>query len=331
MRWRVAAVTGSLATAVMLLATACGSSDAGDSTPITISSLLGQPSNSTVDWQDPSHQIDELIALCMRDEGWQYIPLNLPDVGGNWAPENQRDQYAERGFGIAWSTLHVGEEDPNDPYANWVNPNQEYLDGLSESEQAAYWESLMGTEAEQAESLRIETDPVTGMETIHVGGADGYGPGCNGEAHEAVFGDTPSARQLHVEAVQAFYDDLDVRIAADPRVVALNATWSACMRDKGFDFDDPSDIWSLAFPEIQRRHSDIVSVAITGQEELTSEQRDLLEELLADEVTLTLAHFDCSQDYDAHMADLAAEIEQSFALEHEAELRRLAAALAEER
>ncbi len=316
--------------AVALLATGCSAASPADSSSTTIASLLGLPEDGSVDWQDKTHHVQELVARCMRDEGWEYMPLNLPDVSPGWDLDNQRESYQERGFGIAWATLHVGEQDPQDPYADWVDPNEEYRNGLTETELAAYWASLMGTEAEQAESLHTSTDPVTGMTSVEVGGEYGYGPGCNGQAHEAVYGANPSARQIQLEAVRQFYQDLDTRIAADPRAVALNAAWSECMAREGFDVDAPIEIWNIEFPRIQRRHAQIVPVPVTSEDQLSEDQRERLKQLLRDEISLAVAHFDCSQDYDVTMARLAAEIEQAFALEHESQLRELAVALAQD-
>ena len=318
-------VAGIVASVAIALAGCSGWAREHDEARVSIGSLLGLPDSDGVHWQDKAYQVQELISRCMRDEGWEYIPLVLPDWQTPWSSEDQAAQYAERGFGIAWSVLHNGEADPNDPYAGWVDPNQAYIDGLSESEQAAYYASLAGTEEEQAESLHTEIDPVTGMKTVTVGGEYGYGPGCSGEAHEDVYGENPSDELRRLEAVEVFYTDLQTRQEADPRVVELNEAWAQCMAQANYSYGNPVDVWNLAYPELRDR-----SIGIVGPNDatgLSAEQRVALEELLADEIALATAYSGCSEGYDAKISELYSRIEEQFALEHEEELRQLAATL----
>lgn len=318
----------SAATTLALLAalTAC-SGGGGDHGGDTIGAALGQPRYDETDWTDRQYQVQELVAACMRDEGWEYIPLRTPDAVAGWEAEDQRALYAERGFGLAWSALHP--EDVADGEET-MDPNQAYAASLSEAEQEAFWTSYQGTPEEIAEWGAYTTDPDTGEVSIEVGGALGYGPGCNGEAHEAVYGAEPTDEQRRQAAVAALYEDLAVRIAADPRVAQLDATWSACMADAGFDLENPLELWQRAFPELQDRFWRLGGGSKADAPEPSPEARADLEALLADEIALAVAHYDCSEDYDPAMAKLSAEIEADYVRDHRAEIEQVAAALAGE-
>jgi hypothetical protein len=345
----------SLATASALVLAGCSSP--GDTEEekdrVSINSLMGAPDYEGVDWQDQERQVQEAIAECMREEGWEYIPAEYPDFGTEYTPEDQREQLAEQGFGIVYWTLNQGNEDIDDPYQDWVDPNQEYVEGLGEDEMTAYYESLYGTEEEQQEGMTTEIDPETGEEmTIQYGN----GAGCQGEAYDKVNGDDPTQTPGYWEAVQVFYDELQERVMADPRMVELNKTWSACMKDAGYEYESQNEIWETVYPEFQERHDAIVPDLYkdpfegwtedeindffenTPQDEidamfntstnLTDDQRSQLEALLEEEIALALAEFECSQPFNEKSQDIYEEIEEKYALEHEDELRELAASLA---
>lgn len=349
---------GSLATASALVLAGCSSpgQTEEDKDRVTINSLMGGPDYENVDWQDQERKIQELIAACMREEGWEYIPVEYPDFGTEFTPEDQREQLAEQGFGIVYWTLNQGNPDIDDPYADWVDPNQEYIEGLGEDEMTAYYESLYGTEEEQQEGMVTEIDPETGEEYSM---QYGNGAGCQGEAYDEVNGDDPTQNPGYWEAIQVFYDELQQRVDADPRVVELNTTWAKCMKDAGFDeYQKQSDIWEKAYTDLQERHDAIVPDLYqdpfegwtedeitdffenTPQDEIdamfnqpydiSDDQRAQLEALLEEEIELALAEFDCSQPFYEKSQEIYEEIEEQYALEHEEELRELAASLASE-
>lgn len=347
-------VIASAVTASALLLAGCSSPGGDDDKErVTINSLMGGPDWDNVDWQDQERKAQELIAKCMRAEGWEYIPVEYPDYAMEWTPEDQRKQISEQGYGIVFWTLNQGNEDIDDPWRDWVDPNQEYVDSLSEKEMTAYFESLYGTEEEQMADQVTEIDPETGDEyTIQYGN----GAGCQGEAYSEVNGEDPTQTPGYWEAIQEFYDELQQRVDSDPRMVELNTSWAKCMKAAGYDYQEQSDIWDKAYASIQDRHDAIVPdlwkdpfegwtddeisdfFENTPQDEidalfnqsydLTADQRAQLEELLEEEIALALAEFDCSAPFYEKSQQIYEEIEEQYALEHEDELRALAASLA---
>jgi len=324
---------------------------------VTIGQLLGQPNYEDVDWQDQERQVQEIVGQCMREQGWEYIPVEYPDSWYSYDDSDYETEVKERGWGIVWYTLHQNDEDPSysDPMADWVDPNTEYINSLSESELDAYYASLYGTQEEQEALQTEEVDPETGETyTVSYGNA-----GCQGKAYDEVNGKDPSQQEGYWEAVQSFYDEMEERVAADPRIVELNKTWSGCMKKQNYDYPSMEDFWETGYSTIQTKHDEILGdQAVTDPFEgwtddqinewfettseaeqnafwedaytitLSDDQRAQLEDLLKEEIALATAEYTCSKDYNAKAEGIRAEIEEQYALEHEAELKEIAAQFA---
>ncbi len=356
---RNAIVLSAVLGATALLASAC--SPSGSDEPkdrVSIGKLLGQPDYENYDWQDQERRVQELVAQCMREQGWEYIPVEYPD---NWYDYDESDyetQLKERGWGIVWYTLHQNDQDPDyeDPMAGWVDPNQEYVESLSEKELEAYYASLWGTQEEQEASQREVVDPDTGevyWESI------GFGAGCQGKAYEEVNGNDPSNQQGYWEAISAFYEELEERVQADPRIVELDKEWASCMKKQNLDYASLTEFYDKGYASIQTKHDEIVGDQMyrdpfegwtedeindwfenTSPEQqdafwtdlytikLSDDQRAQLEDLLQEEIALATAELGCSKPYNEKAADIRADIEERYALEHEAELREIAAQFA---
>ena len=157
------------------------------------------------------------------------------------------------------------------------------------------------------------------------------------------------------DLMDPFYQDLNARFESDPRVTELNAKWASCMKDEGYDFEDQNEFYDWVFTDFDSRQQEILgddfySDPFEGwaQEdiddfyenasqdeldkmfetpELTSAQRAALEELLAEEIDVAKKFHKCNENIDDKMGELYQEIEEKFALEHEDELRAIAASL----
>lgn len=105
-------------------------------------------------YDEEERQRQELIAECMVKEGFEYIPdtnsgatyYSDDDVDGpDWDSLEFAQQY---GFGaFDWPGLEETEQESPDGEV-YVDPNWDYVDSLSESEQAAYYATLYGEEIE---------------------------------------------------------------------------------------------------------------------------------------------------------------------------------------
>lgn len=345
------ALAGSFA--ALLLAGCSGGGDDGapQGERTTIAGLLGMDSNSSEDPEEAERAAQKIIADCMQQEGWEYIPVEQPDGVFEYSEEDELARIEREGFGIAYYTLYQGTEQVDDPYAEWEDPNQDYVDSLSEAERQAYYDSLYGTQEEQEAGMIMSVDPETGDE---YGESYGPGPGCQGEGYGGANGEQSPELMM---AMQKYYQELQDRYASDPRIIKMNDDWSSCMADAGYDYPSQEDFWMTSFQDLQKRRDDIVGEDFypdpfagwsedeinaffeeSSQEEIdalfakppemTDEQRSGLEELLKDEISIATANYECSKPQRDKMQDVYADIEEQYALEHEDELKALAASAA---
>lgn len=348
--------------AASLLVTACSGGEekeGDDDKTVSIQSLMGAPDYENVDYDAQQVQIEEAVAECMKLEGWEYIPVQYPSSSSSveYTDEDEVERLTREGLGVTYYMLQDGSDDAatDDPWADFVDPNQEYIESLSADEQTAFYGSLYGTEEEQAAASTTEIDPETGEEyTMMTGNL-----GCQGEAYDEINGDDITSSPGYWEAIQGYYDELQTRVDSDSRMVELNDNWVSCMSDAGYDYESRNDFWETSYTEIQERADEVlgedyykdpmegwtedemnefwesatqeeIDALYADSRKLTAEQRTQLEAILADEVALALAEHECSKDLNEKGQEIYAEIEEQYALEHEDELKALAASLAGE-
>jgi hypothetical protein len=305
-----------------LLAAACGGGGGGaepeaseDSTPgeETLADFFGyaeeDPAAAEAEYREQESRIQESIRQCMAEAGFEYQPA-LPPEGSFGFVEEEFDEgewVRTQGFGITtWygnedsmtETTMVGEE--------WVDPNQEMLESMSESESQAWYEALYGTEEEQAEDMVTEVDPETGEE-YQV--SYGFGAGCSGEAYEAEHGDQQAGEELWMELnpeMEAMYE----RVQADPRIVELDAEWSACMAEAGYEYESMSQMQETIYEDLQARFDAIVGPNggyADPFEGWTQEEIDaFFEEKTQEEIDAYFAEAEESSRADVDMEALAA-------------------------
>lgn len=359
MRNRAIASTLAIAAASALLLSACSKDDAGKDPEdrMSLNEFMGGKDYDNEDYQALEAKMQEAIAVCMQEEGWEYKPVTYPGTNYEYSEEDELERIKREGFGIAYYALYPnGNEAVEDPWAEWVDPNQDYVESLSPDEQTAYYESLNGTEEENAEYSTVEIDPETGEEYTFM---IGYGAGCQGDAYREVYGDDPTQNPTYYEAMEGFYADLQSRVEADPRMIKLNEEWVGCMKDKGQPYTDVNSFWEESYNDFQKRVDEIVGEnsftdpmegwtqdqidefmatatdedwqELYKQPEPTGEQKAALEAILADEIAAATAQFECSKPLNDESEDIYADIEEQFIKDHEDELKEIAASLTTEK
>src|SRR5918996_1462768 len=105
-----------------------------------------------------------------------------------------------------------------------------------------------------------EVDPEPGEEYTTFEG-DYFGAGCEGEASEEIWGDQSQTEDLWQELepeMTAMYE----RVQADPRIVALDEEWSACMADAGYEYESQDQMYETIYEptpgSLQARFDEIV-------------------------------------------------------------------------
>lgn len=349
--------------AIMVLAACSGSAQVSDSTGSepgvsgespnsteavaaegeTLSEFFGyddDPEAAEAEFRQQESEIQELVRACMTEQGFEYTPVVQPAGAFSFGPQDQETFVKEYGFGI--STYYGAVDDPVTATTGFVDPNQETVNAMSESEQTAYYEALYGSEDDQTGSTIIDEE--TGEEVVMM---TGYGAGCQGEASTEVYGDPSESEELYTQ-VEPIYQELGERVEADPRVVEANQSWSSCMTDVGYEYDNRLAFQETVYQELQTRFDEIVGPnggfvdpfeGMTEEEitaffeETTPEEQEAFfaqaeqqtganvdQEAVAalqeEEIALAVADYECGKALDEIYQEVSAEIEPEILAEN---------------
>ncbi|MDI6943670.1 MULTISPECIES: hypothetical protein [Microbacterium] len=294
------------------------------------------PEEQQKQMDEQTREIEERTAECMQAEGFEYVP-NLQNGGvvfeddGVWDPES-REWVAQYGYGMfndPW------QDQPQPEPEEYVDPNQEYIESLSESEQLAYNETLYGEQPSEDEMNDPEFDWDAFYET-----AD---RGCNGEASDEVYGSNLWDKLYEeFEPLMTKMDELYTTVQESPEMVELDAEWASCMADAGHagytKQADPMNELSEkqnAFYEEQNAAYEDFDFENASEEELAAleEQSDPTQtpewkELAEKEIEIALVDLDCREKTDYRDASLRIqfELEEQFIADNKTELEAYKAA-----
>jgi|GEM_PF-570263 len=312
-----------LATAVVALTASCSGGDEPEPTPTPTASgsplealleeYLGDWSNEQVNAQ--LVRMEELVAECMVEEGFDYTPVDYTamgldltgsELGAEWGTAEFAQEY---GYGLTTSPVLGDGTAPEDP-------NAEYVAGMSASEQDAYYRALYGDGYET-----LSTDPeaaaTTSWEDL----------GCTGAAQNEMLGvegeeDEFTALQEEMAAMLASAD-------ADPRLNQANADWAACMAGRGHpDLAAVGDAEAAIADELATLQQEAYAAATdptTGAVDSDTAEAALAEpraELAEREIATAVDDVECRAEsgYDDVRAEVDAEYQAEFLAEHRAEL-----------
>lgn len=341
---------------------ACSVGGDGPQEPVTIAGAIGPGADPFGTDAATIEAAEDAVANCMIEQGWEYIPFGIgpldqgtPAQKYNWAYDEE--VVRAQGLGIVGQYLNGGQGVMFGENVELVDPNTAYLETLTASEREAWNVALNGTEDEQVASMTRITffDPSSGTE----GTLFGSNAGCFGLAFDLIYGDMGQPDDV-VAALRAQWDALQDTIEADPRTLALEATWVGCMRASGYNYESQDALWSSAYKDFTARADGIVGdgyemdptagwsdekrsefFSSATEEEiaalyagpastLSEDQRARLEALQAEETALALAARACTVANQEEAKAIAADVETRYVREHEAELAAIAASLAEQ-
>ena len=246
------AVAASIGTVALL--GACGSSGGGTAQVTSIEEALGMDENAI---QEREAKVQEEIRKCMEAEGFDYVPMDPSRLNIKVMAPGDGDNTEFRrtkGYGI---TTTFGEGTPLDEEGS-TDPNQEIREALSDAEQEAYDKALFGAAAVREEggggfSVHISAGASAGAGEVNAAerAPDAAQMGCFGQAREKVGGNDD------IERLGPKLQELQERIASDPRMVTANAAWAECMSEAGFDFVSPEGIPPYLFGKMQELQSSL--------------------------------------------------------------------------
>lgn len=275
------------------------------------------------DWQAQQREVEALIVECMAAEGFEYTPetFETTDFEDPYAAIEEEwgsRAFAEKwGYGIATTfELQQGEfaADTAESISEgeWVDPTE----GMSDGERDAYYAALYGDYDEVDSSLTEEEQEAAW---------ENYEPsGCQNEAADQVNGNDLLSDPEFEDLMQDLYE----RLEADPRVVQAEGEWSQCMAGKGYSFGDQSE----TFDAVTERMDEVWSSMSDPFESLTDEDfqnmsedelraletqtpeydEELLAEVVAYEIDLAVADYDCGADAQRIFYEVQVELEQQF-------------------
>lgn len=252
---------------------------------------------------------EELIAQCMQEEGFEYVPADASTTsfssGDEWKPDD-REWVAQWGYG---AVEYPGQDEQLDPEDVAPDPNADYVSSLSESEQTAFYEALYGpgpSEEDMSEDGSYEYSWETG--------------GCQGWADHEINGDDPLQSDEFadvMDAMNVFYESM----AALPEMADLDAKWSECMDAAGFPgFATQTDAQNSIYEELNALWTE--ETGETGPDEAA------MDAVHEKEVELALADLDCREETDYRDAaeKISWEAEEQFIADHKTELDAMKAA-----
>lgn len=336
------------APALLLIATSCGGAASSESeltwedSPMSevYASLFGDDDRTQEDYEresvDQERRLEELVASCMADEGFDYTPRPVDNgsfavVDDDWGSEEWTQQY---GYGI---TTQYGMEIPEEEAEQWSDPNEAYLEAMSDSERIAYEEAMWGPPMEIDEA---DWDEEGDMSSDY----DWESAGCYGAAQHEVYESGFEEDQAMWEdpALEEFFEAYDrayQEAERDPRIVELNGEWSQCMEDEGFSgLTDTSSAWDLIQDESDRIYTeaeeliDWESIDWENLPDGTDPHQETMEELgLAElrerEIKVAVADYSCQQELNLESEQLKVifEYEETFVEDHQSEIEQLVA------
>jgi hypothetical protein len=209
-------------------------------------------------------QGEELIAKCMREQGFQYIAADYNTVNAGMKADKampgltEEDFINKYGFGVA--TLYTGQ--PPQLSAGYSparvglgERNIQIFKSLSPADQVAYNRALLGENTAATMAVALETENLSQTS------------GCTRKAIEQVFGPD--------QLKSSYYNPQNAFINNDPRMKTALRKFATEMKRAGFDYNHPDDVE----PEIRNRLAALTNNSTILIESMTADQRAELRKL----------------------------------------------------
>ena len=270
-------------------------------------------------YNEQQRKIEELVATCMTEQGFEYVPnqpftgdtpMPVEDTENMWRPED-RDWVEKYGYGAInnpWQERGEAPAPMPEPTAP-ADPNQEYVESLSEAEQQAYYEALYGKPME----------PQPGEEEVPY---DWRNQGCYGAAQHEVSGDNPWEMQENkaiLDAINKFYES----VQNNPEFAKLDADWAACMTEAGFGgFAKQMDAQDSIYQLINKYWENVPQTDGEMDPKLGTMKDPEYAKIAEQELPLALADLGCREKTDYRQAQLRIQFaaEEQFIADHKEEL-----------
>jgi hypothetical protein len=251
-------------------------------------------------------RIQDSVAACMHRDGFTYVPVDTAKLVSYGQAKSHPDTArwaATWGYGInqAPTAASSGTVDPD-----YVNPNDAIVSRLSASERAAYNTALNGS---NGKSGIANSDAVSGNPSDD--------RGCQGAAEKANPAKDPSTNKQFADLVTQS-NRIPAKVAASPKIVALDAEWASCMADVGHPkYASPAKAEQGVEAEYNAYY-----LTVKG-----SPDPAVVARMSKHEIEIASADFACRQklDYANHHSAVEDSVEQQFVDDNKKELDTLLA------
>lgn len=296
-RWLPAAAVAAALVAAAAVATPAHALDTGRSGP-SVEQYLDLSSSGLNRLQ---RRGEELIAACMKREGFEYTPdaQDIPKDAVESLVGNRKAFVQKYGYGISTFV--------EPPRAGAVDPNAAYLAKLSAADRRAYRVALIGVDSDDPGAAAPSGVANT--------------KSCVGQAQRALYGD-----MARYAALISKFDELDRRLQADPKVVKAVREWSACMKASGYRYAKEDDVTA----DLNRRLESIAGASAGGGTPGAAPARiDVpgLRRLQKDELAIAKVDWDCSVKHLGPRDEAAKVLNRDFIAQNRAALDGLRKAL----
>jgi hypothetical protein len=224
-----------------------------------------------LEYVDHIERTQALIAECMRNAGFEYVPVDVKTVEEAQSIVRMDPGYTRRSYKEKWGLGVTTRFD--DPVRDvGLGPNLEIWQSLPPADQEAYAHTLWGDEPKSDFVFTFDEEDfsVTG--------------GCTREAVAQVF--TPA------QLKGTYVNPKDVLVENDPRIIEAQDDWTECMREAGYEYEDDQD-------EIIEDFEQRLAALLDGDDPrtLTGPRLDALHQLQQEEIELSLIDLDCQIKY----------------------------------
>lgn len=224
-----------------------------------------------VEYVDHIERTQQLIAECMRDAGFEYIPVDVKTVEDAQARVRTDPGYTRRTYKEQWGLGVTTRFD--DPVRDvGLGPNLEIWQALPPADREAYAHTLWGDEPKSDFVFTFDEEDFSST------------GGCTRKAVSEVF--TP--QQLK----GTYVNPKDVLVENDPRIIEAQDDWTECMREAGYEYEDDQD---EIIEDLEQRLS-----ALLGGDDprsLTGPRLAALRQLQQEEIELSLIDLECQIKY----------------------------------
>lgn len=272
-----------LAAVALLALGGCGGSDAspdpaaGDGKELPGIKEFGLTEEQFVDQIERTQQH---IAECMRDAGFEYIPVDVKTIESAQARVRMDPGYTRRSYKEKWGLGVTTRFD--DPVRDvGLGPNLEIWQSLPPTDREAYARTLWGDKPKSDFVFTFDEEDFSST------------GGCTREAVAKVF--TPA------QLKGTYVNPKDVLVENDPRIIEAQDEWTECMREAGYEYEDDQD---EIIEEFQQRLDELLQ----GDDPttLTGPRKAELEKLQQEEIEISLVDLECQIK---HTDDVFREVE----------------------